>query len=75
MSDVNMKIIDKLWCKIAKTAVGAIFNVNQSILEVILGIPPLQVQKQIITVKHYLKALTIDRETDDYMDFIIMKSM
>ena len=71
MNDINMKPIDRLWCKIAKTAVGAIFNVNQSILEVILGIPPLDIQRRVINVKHYLKALSLDRNTDQYLDFII----
>ena len=71
MTDANILKIDRLWCKIAKTAVGAIFNVNQSVLEVIMGIPPLQVQKHIITMKHYLKAVTADRDSDNYLCFIM----
>ena len=73
MTDVNTKRIDQLWCKIAKTAVGAIFNVNQSILEVILGIPPIQIQRQIVAIKHYLKAVTAEQEGDNYLDFIMME--
>ena len=49
--------INKLWYKMAKSAVGAVFNVKNNILEVILGIPPLNVTNRVITVKHYLKAI------------------
>ena len=58
--------------KFLKRQLGpSIFNVNQSILEVILGIPPLLTQKHIITLKHYLKATLTDRTTDLYMAFIM----
>ena len=53
----NTMEINKLWYKIAKSAVGAVFNVQNNILEAILGIPPLNVTNRVITVKHYLKAI------------------
>ena len=65
-----MAAIDHLWCKIAKTAVGAIFNVNHCILEVILGIAPLHIQSDVIGLKHYLKAITVDSGSNIHMDFI-----
>ena len=71
MNDNNMRDIEKLWCRISKTAIGAIFNVNQSIVEAILGIPPLQIQNHIITLKHYLKSFTADRRSDPYPDFLL----
>ena len=60
MTNNNMGEIERLWGKIAKTAVGAVFNVNHSILEVIHGVPPLQIQNEINKIKHYLKAVTVD---------------
>ena len=38
------------------------FNTHGAILEVILGVPPLQIMQRIIAIKHYLKALS---DTDD----------
>ena len=53
MNSGNMKAINSLWYKLSKSAVGPIFNVNSSLLEVILGTPPLEIQNRIITVKHF----------------------
>ena len=53
----NMAELNKLWYKVAKSAIGAVFNVQNTIAEVILGVPPLTVTGRILTVKHYLKAL------------------
>ena len=75
MTTSNMSMIDQLWCKIAKTAVGAIFNVNQCILEVIMGIPPLHVQNDIICLKHYLKSVTVDSGSSIHTEFITNEVM
>ena len=53
-----MASINSLWYKIAKSAVGAVYNVQNALLEVILGTPPLQITKRIITTKHYLKVFS-----------------
>ncbi len=66
MNIVNTKEINGLWYKISKSAVGAVFNVHQSILEVILGIPPLLVTNRINTTKHYLKM--ISQQPSDFKD-------
>ena len=50
--------INKLWYRVSKAAVGAVFNTHGAILEVILGVPPLQIMQRIIAIKHYLKALS-----------------
>ena len=71
MTENNMSEIERLWGKIAKTAVGAIFNVNHSILEVILGVPPLQIQNQVYKIKHYLKAITVETGSSNYLKFIV----
>ena len=74
MTDSNMTEIERLWGKIAKTAVGAIFNVNHCILEVILGVVPLQIQNQMIKLKHFLKAITVESGSDNYLEFIRLES-
>ena len=61
-NSTNMGDINKLWYRVSKAAVGAVFNTHGAILEVILGVPPLQIMQRIIAVKHYLKALS---DTDD----------
>ena len=63
MTDIN-----KLWYRVSKAAVGAVFNVHGAILEVILGVPPLQTSGRIILIKHYLKVLY---DSDDiHFDFV-----
>ena len=57
----------------SKSAVGSIFNVSSSLLEVILGTPPLEIQNRIIIVKHYLKCVTNqhDSHQDKHLSFIL----
>ena len=73
MNNGNMKAINSLWYKLSKSAVGPIFNVNSSLLEVILGTPPLEIQNRIMTVKHYLKCVTDqdDNHQDKHLSFIL----
>ena len=68
MNPTNMKEINTLWYKIAKAATGAIFNVSGTILNVILGLPPLLVTAKIIALKHYLKVF--GEEEDAHQRFI-----
>ena len=42
MDNSNMSDINKLWYRVSKAAVVAVFNVNGAILEVILSVPPIQ---------------------------------
>ena len=51
----NMKDIDQLWNKLIKSAVGSIFNIKTSIGEVIIGVPPINIQTVINRIKHILK--------------------
>jgi hypothetical protein len=53
---------------VSKAAVGAVFNVHGAILEVILGVPPLQTLGRIISIKHYLKVL--HDSNDIHYDFV-----
>ena len=71
MSNSNMVKLNSLWYKIAKTAVGPIFNVSADNLEVILGIPPLHIQNQIYRIKHYLKCFNREPTGHDiHMEFL-----
>lgn len=66
MTNSNVSTINSLWYKVAKSSVGAVYNVKSSVLEVILGVPPLLVYNRIITIKHYLKVLS--EQPGDYED-------
>ena len=43
----NTSEINKLWYKIIKSSVGAVFNIKKSTAEIILGIPPLEILNKI----------------------------
>ena len=69
----NMKEIEKLWYKMIKSSVGAIFNISLAVGEIILGIPPLQIMNQVNKIKHYLK-LNINNDKGDRLTEFICKS-
>ena len=60
MDNQNMKEINSLYYKLLKTAVGPVFNIKQSIAEIILGLPPIAIQNKINQIKHYLKIIIND---------------
>ena len=64
MNRKNMKDINSLLYKILKTTIGAVFNVRQSIIEVILGLPPVHIQNQVNQIKHFLKVIINDVPED-----------
>ena len=66
----NMGNIDKLWNKLIKSAVGSVFNIQTSIGEVILGIPPLIIHTTSNRIKHYLK-LNINQSPEDQLKKLI----
>jgi hypothetical protein len=68
-TNANMADLNRLWYKVAKSAVGAVFNVQHTILEVILGVPSLTVTSRILAVKHYLKVLN-SSEQDIHREFL-----
>ena len=51
----SIKEVEKLWYKMIKSTIGAVFNVKQSTGEIILGIPPITVSSKIHSIKHHLK--------------------
>ena len=62
----SIKEVEKLWYKIIKSAVGAVFNIKTSLAEAILGVQPITVSNKINSIKHLLK-LNIFHDTDDPM--------
>ena len=74
MKPPNMKEIEKLWYKITKSTVGAVFNISQTTAELIIGIPPLQITNKLNKIKHYLK-LNMNDENNDRLTEFIKKSL
>jgi hypothetical protein len=70
MTKNNMRDINKLWYHILKSSVGAVLNINQSIAEVILGIPPIQLQTTVNGIKHLLKINNQQIQNDRYREFL-----
>ena len=70
MNQKNMKDINCLYYKILKSTVGAVFNVRQSKIEVILGLPPVNIQNKVNQVKHYLKIITNEVPDDPLLKTI-----
>ena len=70
----NMKEINSLYYKMIKSAIGAVFNVRQSIIEVILGIAPIHIQNQINQIKHYLK-VNINQVPEDRLKDAIREAV
>ena len=66
----SIKEIQNIWYKIIKSAVGAVFNVRQSLLEVILGLPPLDLQNLMNKIKHFLKLNIKPAQEDKLREFI-----
>lgn len=69
----NMKEINSLWYHILKSITGAVLNVNQTIAEIILGIPPISIQTKINGIKHLLKINNKPVQNDRYKEFLSVK--
>ena len=70
----SLEQIEKVWYKMLKAAVGAVFNVKQSIAEVILGIPPILVTTQVNEIKHMLK-LNIVKHVNDPLSQLVLTEL
>ena len=71
ITNENIVDINKLWYHILKSITGAVLNINQSIAEIILGIPPIQIQTQINCIKHFLKVNNQQIQNDRYKEFLM----
>ena len=75
MTTKNIRSINGIWYEMLKRSIGAIYNVNQSIAEVITGLPPLSIWNKLNSIKHYLKTFQQSgvSKNDVYMDYITKK--
>ena len=74
INKLNMIEINKLFYKILKSTVGAVFNIRQSLAEIILGIPPLHITIEMNRIKHYLK-LQMSQIPEDRLKEYIRKEL
>ena len=70
ISEDNLTDIKKLWYKLIKTSIGAVLNISVSVAEVILGLPPLELQTKINRIKHFLKLNILKTPGDLYLQTI-----
>ena len=70
MTKDNTKEINQLWYHILKSITGAVLNINQTIAEVILGVPPILIQTKINCIKHFLKIINHPVANDRYKEFL-----
>ena len=70
LTDENIATVKKLWYKLLKAATGAVFNISLSVAEIILGLPPLEIQTKINRIKHYLKLNILPIPGDPYVQRI-----
>ena len=75
MKKQNLQEINKLWYKILKTTIGAVFNISLSTAEMILGLPPILIQNKINRIKHYLKLCMNKAPGDRLIDYISLGNL
>ena len=70
LNNKTLEKIDKLWYRILKSTVGAVFNIKQETAEIIIGLPPLRLQTSINRTKHYLKLNILKTPCDSLQETI-----
>ena len=70
MTKDNIYEICQLLYRMKKAITGAVLNIKESIAELILGIPPLQLQTKIHSIKHFLKINSTPVQNDSYKQFL-----
>ena len=58
----KQKKIHKLLYRINKTAIGAVFNVNSRLSELILGTPPIEILNNMNVNRHFLKIIMVAKQ-------------
>ena len=62
MGEKTKKKINKLLYRINKTAIGAVFNVDSRLSELILGTPPIEILNNMNVIKHFLKIIMVAKQ-------------
>ena len=70
MTKENLREISQLWYHILKSVTGAVLNIAQNIAELLLGIPPIQIQTQTNRIKHFLKIINKPVQHDKFREFL-----
>ena len=66
----NIIAINQLLYRMMKATTGAVLNIKHSIVEAILGLPPIQIQTKIHGIKHFLKIINTPVPNDSYKKFL-----
>ena len=70
MTKENLQDLNQLWYHILKSVIGAVLNISHNISELILGIPPIQIQTQVNNIKHFLKIINKPVQQDIFKQFL-----
>ena len=70
MTKQNLSDLNHLWYHILKSVIGAELNISHNIAELILGIPPIHIQTQIHSIKHFLKIINRPVQQDIFKEFL-----
>ena len=71
---INQKSVQEvngIWYKMLKSAVGAVFHIDQNTLEAILGVLPIEISCRINMIKHFLKLVINKSPADPLMDLTL----
>ena len=66
----NLSDLNHLWYHILKSVIGAELNIGHNIAELLLGIPPIHIQTQVNSIKHFLKIINKPVQQDIYKEFL-----
>ena len=70
MTKENLSDLNSFWYHILKSVIGAELNISHNIAQIILGIPPINIQTQVNSIKHFLKIINKPVQNDVYKEFL-----
>ena len=70
MNTKSLAEVKSTWYKVLKSATGAVFNIKLETAEILLGVPPLETQNRINSIKHILKMNILPPMKDPLKDLI-----
>lgn len=66
----SIQEVEKVWYRMLKSSIGAVFNVKQSLSEAILGVLPISISNRMNSTKHLLKLNIFSSECDPLKSFV-----
>ena len=66
----SIQEVEKVWNKMLKSAIDAVFHIKQSLAEAIVGIPPILMTNKVNSTKHLLKLNLFSQEDDPLKIFV-----